>query len=216
MKTIIRKTLGLLTMGVVLTGCSKEDNKPIGSDECWYRITIEDEIAYPNLFGQDNIHLSSTYGIIDDEEEGGFSISIMQSKTDGKKQMAFLSGFELEKFNRETAVGTIFTADSSADMFYAHSLITPAWDGTQYTKDYGDGDENVPTLPTIIVKENSDERIRFAISGMLSKFEGGFDNQQPAGLVPIDGEIIIGRSHYISNQVNDVAIAGVNCECKDQ
>lgn len=217
MKTTIQKTMGLLTIAAAVVSCSKgNDPNPEATDECWYNITLDDEIAGPNLFGQDNIYLTSTYGTYDGEEEGGFAISISQTKADGKKRTAFMFGFELAKFNLETPVGTTFTADSSADMFVAHSLITSAWGGTQYAKDYGDGDEGVPTLPTLTVQENSDQRIRFRIAGMVTKFEGGFDNNQPAGLVPIGGEFIIGRSHYIETPTNGAYIAGVNCECREQ
>ncbi|GEM_PF-656238 len=220
MKTTIKKTIGLLFLAaVVVVSCSKEgENTPHGTDECWYSITLDNEIAGPNRFGQDNIILTSSYGTYDGEEEGGLAISISQTKADGEQRLAFIFGLELEEFNRETPIGTVFTADSTADMFQAHSLITPEWGaGPHYLKVYGNGDEGVPTLPTLTVEENSDQRIRFRLAGMVEKWEGYFNNNaQMVGLVPIGGEFIIGRSHYIETLMNGAYIAGANCNCQNK
>jgi len=220
MKAIIQKTMGLLTITIALASCAKKDNmpNPEGTGECWYSITLDDEIASPNLFGQDNIHITSTYGIQDDEEEGGLFISISQTKADGEKKLAYAFGIELAEFNRETPMGTVFTADSAVDIFFAQSLIKPAWDvGPHYIKVEGNGDEGVPTLPTLTVVENSDQRIRFRVAGMVEKWEGDLDKDaKMVGLVNIGGEFIIGRSHYIETPMNGMYIAGVNCECKEK
>ena len=103
-------------------------------------------------------------------------------------------------------------------MFQAHSLITPEWGaGPHYLKVYGNGDEGVPTLPTLTVEENSDQRIRFRLAGMVEKWEGYFNNNaQMVGLVPIGGEFIIGRSHYIETLMNGAYIAGANCNCQNK
>ncbi len=72
-------------------------------------------------------------------------------------------------------------------------------------------------LLTLTVVENSDQRIRFRIAGMVEKWEGDLNgNPQPVGLVPLGGEFVIGRSHYIETPMNGAYIAGVNCECKEQ
>jgi len=89
--------------------------------------------------------------------------------------------------------------------------------GPHYIKVYGNGDEGEPTLPTLTVVENSDQRIRFRIAGMVEKWEGDLNKDaKMVGLVPIGGEFIIGRSHYIETPTNGTYIAGVNCECKEQ
>ena len=83
MKTTIKKTIGLLFLAaVVVVSCSKEgENTPHGTDECWYSITLDNEIAGPNRFGQDNIILTSSYGTYDGEEEGGLSTGNFGFKT---------------------------------------------------------------------------------------------------------------------------------------
>lgn len=218
MKTIIQETMGLLTIAIALASCAKKDNmpNPEGTGECWYSVTLDDEIASPNLFGQDNIYFASTYGTQDGEKEGGLALSISQTKADGEKKTAYFFGIELAEFNRETPMGTVFTADSAVDIFFAQSLIKSAWGvGPHYIKVEGNGDEGVPTLPTLTVVENSDQRIRFRVAGMVEKWEGDLDKDaKMVGLVNIGGEFIIGRSHYIETPMNGMYIAGVNCECK--
>lgn len=218
MKTIIQETMGLLTIAIALASCAKKDNmpNPEGTGECWYSVTLDDEIASPNLFGQDNIYFASTYGTQDGEKEGGLALSISQTKADGEKKTAYFFGIELAEFNSETPMGTVFTADSAVDIFFAQSLIKSAWGvGPHYIKVEGNGDEGVPTLPTLTVVENSDQRIRFRVAGMVEKWEGDLDKDaKMVGLVNIGGEFIIGRSHYIETPMNGMYIAGVNCECK--
>jgi len=217
---IIIKTMGLLTIALVLVSCSKDDDNPNpkGTDECWYSITLDDEIASPKLFGQDKIHLTSSYAKNDGEQEGGLVISISQTKGDGKQYSAFVFGFEVAEFDRETPLGTVFTADSTADQFYAHSFMNPEWGmGPHYFKVYGNGDERVPSLPTLTVVENSDQRVRFRIAGMVEKWKGDLNNNaKQVGLVSVGGELVIGRSHYIETPMKDVYIAGVNCKCEEQ
>lgn len=220
MKRKMQKTIGLLTIALALASCAKKDPmpNPEGTDECWYSITLDDEISGPNLFGQDNIYLASTYGTVDGEEEGGLFISISQTKADGEQYSAYILGFELEKFDRETPNGTVFTADSAVDIFFAQSLQKPEWGvGPHYVKVAGNGDEGVPTLPTLTVVENSDQRIRFKIAGMVEKWEDYLEEDaRMVGLVPIGGEFVIGRSHYIESPINGVYVAGVNCECNEK
>ena len=128
----------------------------------------------------------------------------------------FIFGFEAEEFTRKTPVGTVFTADSTADIFTAYALLTPEWrTDLFYVKPE---DEDSPGMPTITVLENSSERIRLGLGGTVEKWAGDpqTGEPQPLGLVPISGEFTIGAAQYLETPALGNYVAGVNCECRNR
>src|SRR5690606_6177081 len=187
MKSIIRKMAALFLIAIAITSCSK-DEKPDKevNGECWYKITIDGQTTLPNHFGQGNIILnSSSYPA---EGDAGFLLSIVQAKANGSRDPVFDFSSDGAQFNRETPVGTTYTAD----FFHAFQLSVREFDGFEYDKGRFSNKGEI----TLSVKENSDQQIRFHITGTVMKWEGGVENPQEVALVPVEAEFTIGRSNY--------------------
>lgn len=206
MKNIIRKMTGLFFIAIAIASCSKDDTKNKESKgECWYKITIDGQTTLPNRFGQDNIILnSSSYPA---EGDAGFLLSIVQTKANGSRDPVFDFSSDGAHFNRETPVGRTYTAD----FFHAFQLSAPEFDGFEYDKGRFSNKGEI----TLSVKENSDQQIRFHITGTVMKWEGGVENPQEVALVPVEAEFTIGRSNYFETTSGGVFAAGVDCECKE-
>jgi|SRR5690606_32632915 len=207
MKNIIRKMTGLFFIAIAIASCSKDDTKNKESKgECWYKITIDGQTTLPNRFGQDNIILnSSSYPA---EGDAGFLLSIVQTKANGSRDPVFDFSSDGAQFNGETPVGTTYTAN----FFHALQLSAPELDGFEYDKGRHGNQGEI----TLSVEENSDQQIRFRITGTVMKWEGGVENPQEVALVPIEAEFTIARSNYIETTSGGVFAAGVSCECKEE
>ena len=206
MKNIIRKMTGLFFIAIAIASCSKDDTKNKESKgECWYKITIDGQTTLPNRFGQDNIILnSSSYPA---EGDAGFLLSIVQTKANGSRDPVFDFSSDGAQFNGETPVGTTYTAN----FFHALQLSAPELDGFEYDKGRHGNQGEI----TLSVEENSDQQIRFRITGTVMKWEGGVENPQEVALVPVEAEFTIGRSNYFETTSGGVFAAGVDCECKE-
>ncbi|WP_353186031.1 hypothetical protein, partial [Parapedobacter lycopersici] len=169
-------------------------------------ITIDGQTTLPNRFGQDNIILnSSSYPA---EGDAGFLLSIVQTKANGSRDPVFDFSSDGAQFNGETPVGTTYTAN----FFHALQLSAPELDGFEYDKGRHGNQGEI----TLSVEENSDQQIRFRITGTVMKWEGGVENPQEVALVPIEAEFTIARSNYIETTSGGGVAAGVSCECKEE
>jgi len=205
MKATIRKTSIMFLVAAALTSCSKDDERPKGTDECTYRVTLDGVATQPNQFGQDHI----TLGFSSDPTAGetGFGVSLMQTKANGETVPIFVFESEDVHFNSETPGGTTYIADK----FDAWQPGTPEWD-TQYHYEKGwyDDEEGIQTLT---VAENSDQRIRLSISGTVMKRD--VYNETDLGLVPVEAEFVFGRVGYTEMNSGGIFIATVSCFCEE-
>ena len=208
MKNIIRKMTGLFFIALAMTSCSKDDTKNKESKgECWYKITIDGQTTLPNHFGQDNIHFASTS--YPAEGDAGIGFSVVQTKANGQTHLVFDLSSDGAHFNHETSVGTTYTVD----FFNAVELSLP--DLGEYTYRMENNATPEDGVLTVTVLENSEQLIRFNISGTIMKKEGGVENWSDVELVPLDAEFVFGRPNYIETTSGGVFAAGVSCECKN-
>lgn len=208
MKNIIRKMTGLFFIAIAIASCSKDDTKNKESKgECWYKITIDGQTTLPNRFGQDNIiFTSSSYPA---EGDAGIGLSLVQTKANGQGYLAFEFSSDGIHFNRETPVGTTYTVD----FFNAVELGLPDLGEFTYRMENNATPEDGVLIVTVL--ENSEQRIRFNISGTIMKKEGGVEHWTDVELVPLDAEFTFGRSNYTETTSGGVFIAGVECKCEE-
>jgi len=197
--------MGLFCIAIAMTSCSKDDAKDEESNsECWYKVTIDGQTTPANRFGQDWMTFTSELY----EGEAGFFLSIVQAKANGQRDPVFDFSSDRAQFNRETPVGTTYTAN----FFHAFQLSAPEFDGFEYDKGRYSNEGEI----TLSVKENSNQRIRFHITGTVMKWEGGVENSQEVALVPVDAELVFGRNNYMEMTSGGVFLASANCDCQEQ
>src|SRR5690606_7751441 len=160
MKNTIKKMAGLFFIAMAMTSCAKnENNAEDGLGECSYEITIDGKTTTANRFGQDWMTFTSeSY-----EGDAGFSLSIVQTKANGQQDPVFDFSSGGARFNRETPVGTTYTAN----LFHAFQLGAPEFDGFEYDKGRL-GNEGEIILTVI---ENYSDLIRFDVSGTVMKWK---------------------------------------------
>lgn len=204
MKTILKSTIWLLCIAFTVTSCSKDENKDKEANgECWYKVTIDGQTTLPNKFGQDNLILNATIG---PDERSGFGLSIIQTKANGRKDPVFdFMSDDGVHFNNETPVGTMY----KANFFHALQLSVGEFDGFEYDK----GRYNNKGEITLSVKENSNQRIGFNVSGTVMKWEGGVENAQEVEMVSVEAEFSFDRAYYNEITSGGVFATGVNCDC---
>ena len=205
MKNTIKKMAGLIFIAMAMASCSKNENKAEeGIAECSYKITIDGKTTTANRFGQDWMTFTSqSY-----EGDAGFSLSIVQTKANGQQDPVFDFSSGGARFNRETPVGTTYTAN----LFHAFQLGAPEFDGFEYDKGRLGNDGEI----TLTVTENSSERIRFNVSGTVMKWKGGVENPQEVALASVDAELVFGRANYHEMTSGGVILASANCDCRER
>lgn len=206
MKTINRLWI-IAVLLLSAMSCSKDDNpNPESTGECWYKVTIDGQTTLPNQFGQDNIIFTSSSYLTGGD--AGLVLSIGQTKANGRRDPVFDFSSDGAQFNRETPVGTTY----SANFFHALQLNAPTFDGFEYDKGRFDNKGEI----TLSVKENSNQRIRFHITGTVMKWEGGVENPQEVALVSVDAELVFSRDNYIEMTSGGVFLASANCDCQNE
>lgn len=206
MRTIVKFTTWLACVTFTVTSCSKEKiSDKEDSDQCWYKITLEGQTTNANQFGQDHLLFSSLSG---PDGKSKFILSVGQAKPDGQLFPALdLSSEPSGLFNSNTAAGTSYSVDFATALDfnrpdlgeYAYRMDSTPEDG----------------VLTVNVLENSEQRIRFKVSGTIMKTEGGVENMTRVKLVPIDAEFSFARSYYTEMTSNGVFVASANCECEE-
>ncbi|WP_461534124.1 hypothetical protein [Sinomicrobium sp.] len=206
MKIILKKTILLFCIGFVVTSCSKEKEENQDKEakgECWYKVTIDGQTTLPNKFGQDYIVLNAATG---PDGKSSLNISIGQTKANGDTDPVFdFMSEDGVQFDRDTPVGTTYTAN----FFHALQLSVGEFDGFEYDK----GRFNNKGEITLTVKENSGQWIQLSITGTVIKWEGGVENSQEVGMVSVEAEFSLDRTHYNEITSGGVFVTGVNCDC---
>lgn len=201
MKTI-QKTIGLCALALALAACSKEKGAtPQGTDECWYSVTIGDETITPNTFGQDRIALT-TGADLEDANDRAFVFRIDQGKDNNP--LPLVAGAKA-LFNSKLPTGSYQTG-----VFATPALNTPGAPRWPYYTFVDE--EDMAAAMTFTVLENSDQRIRINVSGMVPKYIN--DNMDLAGVVPVKTEITIGRQHYQELTIDGILGGGAVCDCQ--
>lgn len=207
MKTLCQKTIYLLCIVMVMTSCAKDEEKDKRTDgECWYKITIDGQTTRTNQFGEDHLSFTSATG---PDGDSGFVLDLIQTKSNGQTYLVFdLSSSHSELFNSNTAVGTTY----SVDFFNPIEAHLPNLGEYTYRMENNATPED--GVLTVTVLENSNQRIRFNVSGTIMKKEGGVENWTDVKMVPVDAEFSFDRAYYKETTSNAVFLAGAKCDCQ--
>jgi len=198
----IKRMMYLCFIALTTTSCVK-DNEALGLEgtaECSYKVTIDGNTTLPNQFGQDKIVI--TTGAKDDV----FSFRITQAKIDPTEESVMDVVAYNGRFNSKLPEGIYPVGFFGATSFKAQdSELFPV---------YGFDKEGEWGNATITLVENSDQRIRMNVSGVVMKQDKIGDDVQELGLGPVEAEITIGRKHYVEATVDGVLVGGAVCKCQ--
>lgn len=201
MKTI-QKTIGLCILALAVIGCSKENViTPQATHECWYSVTIGGKAITPNTFGQDRISLS-TAADPEDPDDRGFGFRIDQDK--GNNPLPLVAGANA-LFNSELPTGTYRTVAFGTPDF--NTPGSPRWPYYAFTDE-----DDMAAAMTFSLLENSDQRIRISVTGMVPKYIN--ERMDLGGIVPVEVELTIGRQHYAELTIDGLLRGGADCDCQ--
>lgn len=199
----------LCLLAAMISSCSKDSEGPAGegSSECWYKVTIDGETSHPNAFGLDRIALTGGVDSSQDLEVIGFRID--QAKEDSS-DTSNLIVTALGLLNSKTAEGPY-----PVNLFTTTTFGQPGFEQWPLYGLGDPGDGEILEGVNFNLLENSEDRIRIRISGSLMRYEDFEGEVVETGLVPVDAEIAIGRSHYVETTVEGRQIGGAVCDCQD-
>jgi len=196
------KTIGRCVLALAITACSKEKGAtPQGTDECWYRVTIGGETITSNTFGQDRISFS-TSADREDPNDRAVVFGIYQGKENNPLPLIVGANALL---NSELPTGTYRTG-----AFGTPDFNTPGSSRWPYYT-FTDEDDMAAAM-TFALLENSDQRIRVSVTGMVPKYIN--EEMGLGGVVPVEVELTIGRQHYAEFLIDGILVGGAKCDCQ--
>lgn len=199
----IKRIIYVCCVALIAAGCIKEDDALAlkGTSECSYKVMIDGYTAIPNQFGQDKIGITTGMG------ENSFGFRITQAKANPKEESVMDVIAYNGRFNSKLPEG-----DYPADFFGATSFkanefgLFPLY---AFDEKGEWGDVSFKLL------ENSDQRIRMKVSGVVMKQDLVGDEAKELGLVPVEAEITIGRKYYSEATIDGVLVGGAICKCQN-